>query len=262
MSDQPPAKTLPKARGELKDLLARSAIPVLLTVIGTVAFQSGSYLVYYYSEKNQVEEQFFYERQKDVALKQNEMTILKATDESGYSRHLHLILDFERLLTKGAIDDQKRKAFAARLRNAIEETEEHLGTIEGYAGMETTLPPNYLETEIQLSSAELAGLETALGCAEHPLTEQPAQYACMMSIARDSALAQRSLSRDSSARKVLDSHDSLVEADRELRWNQSLHKFNLLYRKFEVAMVGLVVSLCAYVLLFGLFLKSEKLRTG
>lgn len=253
---QGPVRHVSKAIQEFKDNLPRSVVPVVLTVIGTIAFQSGNYVVHFLLERGQLSQQIHYERQKDLALMKNKEMVMKVVAGYNPSTALEVVVEFEKsILTMNA---EKREGFAKRLRSAFEEGEAHLGTLEGYNGMESTLPEGWLASHIAVSSAELQALDTALGCAENPHLTRSDRYACLNSIERNAIQAERALARTHSADEVAGSHASLFDADRTLRWDRASHEMNVLFLKLFGSLSGLAFSLYAYEKLFEHFLESEK----
>lgn len=247
-----------KAFTEFKDNLPRSVVPVVLTIIGTIAFASGNFVVSFFLEQHQLSRQVSYERERDIALERNTGTLLSAvTDYRDAIKHADLAREFVEATAKG-VDANTGFAYSQRLRDALGEAEQHLGTLEGLSGMVSTLSDNWLTAEIADSTAEVHLLETALACANRASKVPAVRQECIDSILNDMTQTKRTLARTTAAGQVSDAHKSLWEADRELRWNQAAHRIDVFYVKLLASLFGLVVAWYAYGKLLAHFLETER----
>jgi hypothetical protein len=255
-----PHSTLPrlsrKVLKQLRDSLPKSVIPVLLTILGTVAFQSLMSVVHFFSEVPQMRQQAEYERMRDVALLNNEEMVVKAVAAFDYGDHLTLVNNFQKSFQR--MNNEERQRFGKQLTTAADQTENQLGTLEGYVGLESTLPESWIKSQIQVYSAELELLETAQGCAEYPLHTDVAKRDCLISMNTHRTRLERALSRNMSTAKVLEANKPLIETERKLRWDRASHGIDMLFLKLFAALMGLSICYWAYGKLFSHFLETEK----
>lgn len=255
-SDRPQVTYSFRALQEFKDNLPRSVVPVVLTVLGTLAFQSGIVLFDYYSEKEQIVQQVNYEMNRDISWEQNTLMLRKAAISEFPTKHSKLIADFQNALP--VMNSEKSAMFATRFRDAIDESNTSLGTLEGYTGLKSTLPQTWLAAQTELYSSDLEALQTALACVDMSVSSDGSKLECLHRIRKQLSRMQRALARVKSVNEASTANEAMFEADRTVRWNKGRHQIDKLFRKAGWALVGLSISLVAYVAVLGYFLKSEK----
>lgn len=246
-----------RALQQLKENLPASVVPVLLTVLGALAYQSGLMLFYYYTEGAQVIQQVEHVQKRDLDLGANTLMLKRAILPLPI-KQLRLIGEFQAALP--SMNPVKREQFAARLRDAIDESSKSLGTLEGYTGVESTLPRNWLNSQIEFQARNLEALQGSLACAEAPLETLAVQLECLKSIRKQNARVERALARTQSAEEAATSSLAMADSERQLRWSEGQHKEIMLFRKTDWAFAGSAICLLAYGMLFSYFLNSQKSR--
>jgi hypothetical protein len=247
-----------KALREFRKNLPQSVVPVVLTVLGALAFQSVSFLAHFASEIGPMMQETEYETQRDVALIENARVQQKAVGAIDFRKTIKLVSDFEDELPN--INNAMRAGLVARFHDAIDETEKNLGTLEGYTGLESTFPQNYLTPPLEVLTAELEVLETALGCVEHSLPPASEKHSCLLLIRTRMQRVERALARVLSAGDASSRAFEVANAEIHLRLVKAVHNVKLLYLRAAASLVGLCVSLLAYGALFSTFLESERSR--
>lgn len=253
-----------KALREFRENLPRSVVPVALTVLGALAFQSVSFLAHFLSEVRPMMQEMVYERQKDIALLKNDTTLDEQFAPFDVNEELKTIESFDDATLSGkliGINNSKRKQFASQFSQGVANAEQKLGNLEGFIGFQTTKPSNWLPSVLELCSANLRLLETASECANHAPVSIAARRDCVLSVDAGAKRLLRAASRAKSANDVVAKSWPIRDAERELRWRKSAHKLDLLAMKATVALLGFGVSLWAYGMLFSNFLKSERIKT-
>ena|ERR1022692_1560321 len=173
-----------------------------------------------------------------ISLLQNETMIRDAAFKAlPPIAHVKLISEFQAAIP--TMDDAKRLHLAERLSNAITEENGGLGALEGYSGLESTLPPNWLPSEIEYFSSRVESLQTALLCAERPLNTDVAKLECLTSLRRQWPRLERASRRTESAESAAKAAKAMLEADRVHRWNMGKRELDVFFGNASWALYGL-----------------------
>lgn len=237
---------------ELRDSLPKSVAPVLLTILGALAFQGAVSTVSFPDEEKQLTERINAEKNRDISLLANEKMIQEAVVSSIPNHHLKVIGDFQNAIP--TMDEEERARFQQKLFTALDEANGKLGTLEGYTGLDSPLPSNLLASRIQLVSADLETVQTALSCSEKPLNASEAKLDCLSKIRKESSQLGRAIQRTVSAGKAAQAASSMFDADRKHRWDADDRELETFFRKRHWALYGLVLSLLGYGLIFHFFI--------
>jgi hypothetical protein len=241
---------------EFRDSLPRSVAPVLLTLLGALAFHNAVTTFNFFAEEKQMTERLEFERSRDLSLIQNEGLMREAIVKTVPIAHAKLIGEFQSAIP--TMNDAKRTRFVERLLAAVNEANGNLGALEGYTGLESTLPPNWLASYIEFFSADLESTQTALSCAERPLEGNNAKQECLIPMRRHFSRVDRALGRIQAAEKAATATKSMLEADRTHRWSMGQSELDMFFRKARWAFYGLILSLFGYAVLFHYFVLSEE----
>jgi hypothetical protein len=237
-----------------RDNLPKSAVAVLLTILGALAFQSAVITLNFQKDHDELTERLEFERNKDVRLQKNEIMLRQALANAVPKGHIALLSEFENAVPN--IDDSKRAKFRQRLFSAVEEANGNLGTLEGYVGLESPLPPNWLASQTGYVAADLEMMQTALSCTEQSLQTAEAKGQCLNSLQKQFPRLTRASRRSQAAEKATTASEEMSEAERKRRWDIGHRELETFFHKSEWAIYGLVLSAAAYVILFNYFLLS------
>lgn len=245
-----------RALQEFTDNLPKSVVPIVLTILGTIAFQSSAFVVRFLAQEGQIKRQIDYERQRDIHLTQNEAMVTHAVLDIKIEKYLPLITDVALSLPKA--DAAKRRSYASQLRSAINQTNSDVGTLEGFVGTESTLPPQWLPAQMEFLSAELELLQGELDCVERVVAGHPTEYSCAKAVQPHAPRMNRALARTRTAFQSAQANKSLHQAEARLRWEQQTHDVRIAYVKLAASLCGVMICVWAYGKLFSQFLEKQK----
>jgi hypothetical protein len=244
-----------KVLRELRDNVPKSVVAALLTILGALAFNGAVITFNFSADEKQITERLEFERNRDINLAQNELMIRDAFSKMVPVAHAKLMGEFQSAIP--TMTDAKRVQFAKRLFAAVGEANGNLGTLEGYAGLESAIPPNWLPSQIEYLSADLDTLQTALSCTEQSLETRNAKLKCLLSMGRQGPRVERAVQRSQAAGKAATAAKTIFEADRTHRWAVGKSELDSFFRRSKWAFDGLMLSLMGYAVLFHFFLLSK-----
>lgn len=245
---------------EFRDNLPKSVVPVMLTVLGALAFHSAVNRLNFDVDEKQLTERLEFERSRDISLKQNELMMRDTAGKVVPLADSKLIGEFQDAIP--TMSDAKRAKYVERLFAAVNQANGNLGLLEGYTGLESTLPPNWLASQIEFVSADLERMQVALSCAERPLDTTNAKLECLNSLRRQSPRLERAAQRSQTAEKAATAATSMFDADRKHRWDIGNSEVETFFRNGRWALYGLVFSLIGYGVLFQFFILSGQPTRG